>query len=47
MESFVSSLKIKRVHRRVYNTKQEAKADPFGTRSASTIRAVGTRHSDT
>ncbi len=29
MESFFSTLKIERVHRRVYNTRQEAKADLF------------------
>lgn len=29
MESFFSTLKIERVHRKVYNTRQEAKADLF------------------
>lgn len=29
MKSFFSTLKIERVHRRVYNTRQEANADLF------------------
>jgi putative transposase len=43
MESFFSSLKTERTARRLYRTRDEAKADVFDTSSASTIRNAGTR----
>jgi putative transposase len=46
MESFFSSLKTERTARKLYRTKDEAKADVSTTSSASTIRNVGTRRSD-
>jgi transposase InsO family protein len=49
MESFFLSLKIGRVHRGVYATHEEAKADLFDcstTWSGSTIRVDGTRQLD-
>jgi putative transposase len=47
MESFFSSLKIERVNRRVYATRDEAKRTCSITSSGSTIRADGTRRSVT
>src|SRR5476651_2173448 len=46
MESFFSSLKTERTARRMYRTRDDAKADVFVTLSASTIRNAGTRRSD-
>jgi hypothetical protein len=47
LESFFSSLKIERIDRKTYRSRDEARADVFDTSSASTIRGVGTRRSDT
>jgi putative transposase len=52
MESFFSSLKTERTARKMYRTRDDAKADVFDYMtssiilSASTIRSVGTRRSD-
>src|SRR6185503_11828858 len=46
MESFFSSLKTERTARKVYRTRDEAKADVSTILSASTIRNAGTRPSD-
>jgi hypothetical protein len=46
MESFFSSLKTKRTARRIYRTRDDAKADLFDCIGASTIQNAGTRQSD-
>ncbi len=46
MESFFSSLKTERTARRMYRTRDDAKADVFDYIERSTIRNAGTRRSD-
>lgn len=43
MERFFSTMKIERVHRKRYKTRDEARADVFDTLSGFTIPSVGIR----
>jgi putative transposase len=47
VESFFSSMKTERVSRKIYRTRDEARADVSITSSPSTIRIAGTRRSAT
>ena len=46
MESFFSSLKTERIDRKVYRSRDEARADVFDYIEQFTIRSAGTRPSD-